>query len=81
MGLFFVGGSELVRIIESSITGELWKPAYTLPSPLWDPQWDPGELVSFPSREPFPEVPLPRQLEVCGMSAGLGLHEDFVTWL
>ena len=80
VGLFFVGGSELARILNPLLLGSfgnLLTPCLV----LWDPQWDPGELFSFPGREPFPELPLPQQLEVCGMSAALGLHEGFVTWL
>lgn len=51
----------------------------------WHPaqgcEWDLGELFSFPCREPFPEMPLPPQFEVCSASAGLVLRGDFVMWL
>lgn len=59
----------LARITESSITGQLWKPSYTLPSPVGSTA---GSWRAFLISKSWA---VPRSA-VCSVSAGLGRRED-----
>lgn len=64
----------LTRITESSVTGQLWKRAYTLPSPVGSTV---GSWRAFLISKSWA---IPRSA-VCGMLPGLGQHEDCGTGL